>query len=412
LLFPTGLFLSTYFTSFPIFSLLSLFFPPTNFKDPSKEFYFVFVNSLADVAEVVCKSHEIVIFSYVDCVEISAQHANEHCVSLHQAASVADSPNPQEIVSAFETLSSEIVSFIGAIQQMGIQSTTPRPKQVSLTQLANVLVGLNNSLAENLNTFLRALQDGAARSAVLQTVEQVQEVTREVVEEMEVERARIAELGLFTNFQRVVSTIRQFNSLELEVIEDEHSLIQERGVMARLQAYQALTGYQASAAVLELAKSGDKLGGILEDIQFTLSFQPDNLSSLADSLNIASPTILHLTEPTKTVLAEQATRISQLATTAKEAFTEDIVELEKISALLESVNRGEGTSTVTSPPFLFPFDLFSLAQYHLHLDLGPAQDSGRQQEQNQEDSGAGLHPDQGVRGSPGPTSRSSCPTSP
>ena len=108
------------------------------------------------------------------------------------------------------------------------------------------------------------------------------------MEEMEVERARIAELGLFTNFQRVVGTIHQFNSLELEVIEDEHSLIQERGVMARLQAYQALTGYQASAAVLELAKSGDKLGGILEDIQFTLSFQPDNLSSLADSLNIAS----------------------------------------------------------------------------------------------------------------------------
>jgi len=64
-----------------------------------------------------------------------------------------------------------------------------------------------------------------------------------------------------------------------------------------------------------------------------------------------TPTILHLTEPTKTVLAEQATRISQLATTAKEAFTEDIGELEKISALLESVNRGEGTSTVT--PLLF-----------------------------------------------------------
>ena len=50
-----------------------------------------------------------------------------------------------------------------------------------------------------------------------------------------------------------------------EVIVDEHDLIKERGVLARLRNYQETTGYQPSQAVLELAKSGDKLEGILED---------------------------------------------------------------------------------------------------------------------------------------------------
>jgi hypothetical protein len=180
------------------------------------------------------------------------------------------------------------VTFVGAIQQMAIQSTTPIPKRVTLNHLGNTLVALNDQLADSLNAFFKAPADQSLHQAVLSTVEQVQEVTRDVVEEMERERQRITELGLFSNFLRMVTTVREFNALEREVIVDEHDLIKERGVLARLRNYQETTGYQPSQAVLELAKSGDKLEGILEEIQFTLSFQPENLNSLANSLNIGT----------------------------------------------------------------------------------------------------------------------------
>jgi len=59
-----------------------------------------------------------------------------------------------------------------------------------------------------------------------------------------------------------------------------------------------------------------------------------------------------LTEPTKAVLAEQAARISEIARHAKETFTEDIEELQKISAQLESVAKGEGGSSSVGHPVL------------------------------------------------------------
>jgi len=77
---------------------------------------------------------------------------------------------------------------------------------------------------------------------------------------MEKERDRIIGLSLFGDFLRVVTVLRDFNKIEEMNLEGELEVIAERGAMARLKEYQDKTGYEPSVAVVELAKSGDKLG--------------------------------------------------------------------------------------------------------------------------------------------------------
>ena len=82
--------------------------------EEGKSFYLVFVNSLSTVAEVVCRSHEIVIFSYVDCVELSASKANDDCVRMHGATA---SGTQKDTIEAFNVLTEDLVVFVSAMQQ-------------------------------------------------------------------------------------------------------------------------------------------------------------------------------------------------------------------------------------------------------------------------------------------------------
>ena len=164
--------------------------------EEGKSFYLVFVNSLSTVAEVVCRSHEIVIFSYVDCVELSASKANDDCVRMHGATA---SGTQKDTIEAFNVLTEDLVVFVSAMQQassftpllfvcgvfsfelltsclkMGVQQTTPEATKGLLTYYANTINFHNNGLAGSLNDLLKHKND-PTRGAVLTTVETLQEV--------------------------------------------------------------------------------------------------------------------------------------------------------------------------------------------------------------------------------------------